>query len=172
MMDRAITLVRNEKGAIPLAPSRDLRVLHLNVLDTTKRWLHNNVPGPAFAAEVKKRFPNATLMQIDDRTSPQELELVRSAARHADAIVAGTFVLTSWAKGTIELPPQQVALIRELAAMEKPFVLAAFGSPYVLRSLDVPAAIAAYDTHDEAQIAAAKAIAGEIAIRGVLPVTP
>jgi beta-N-acetylhexosaminidase len=173
MMDRAITLVRNGKGAIPLAPSPGLRVLQLNVLDNTGRWLHNAVPGPAFAAEVKKRFPNATLIQLDDRSSPRELDLARSAAAHADAIIVGTFILTSWARGTIELPPQHVALLRELAKLEKPFILTAFGSPYVLRSLpETPGALAAYDTHDAAQIAAAKAIAGEIPIRGVLPVTP
>ena len=173
MMDRAITLVRNEKGAVPLAPSRDLRVLQLNVLDTTTRWLHGLVPGPVFAAEVQKRFPNATLVQLDDRSSPRETDLVRSAAAHADAIIVGTFVLTSWAKGTIELPPQHAALIRDLAKMEKPFILTAFGSPYVLRSLgDLPASLLAYETHDAAQIAAVKAIVGEIPIRGVLPVTP
>ena len=172
MMDRAITLVRNEKGAIPLAPSKDLRVLQLNVLDSATRWLHNQPPGPVFAAEVKKRFPNATLVQIDDRSSPAEIALVRAAAQQADAIIAGTFVLTRWAKGSVELPQQQVALLRELARMEKPFVVTAFGSPYVLRSLDVPGALAAYDTHDEAQLAAAKAITGEIPIQGVLPVTP
>jgi beta-glucosidase-like glycosyl hydrolase len=173
IMDRAITLVRNEKNAIPLAPSRDLRVLQINVLDNTTRWLHNRVPGPVFAAEVQKRFPNATLIQIDERSSPQEIELARSAARHADAIIAATYVLTRWAKGTIELPQQQVAFLRDLAKLEKPFILTAFGSPYVFRSLpETPNALAAYDTHDEAQIAAAKAIAGEIPIRGVLPVAP
>ncbi|HEX6100717.1 MAG TPA: glycoside hydrolase family 3 N-terminal domain-containing protein [Thermoanaerobaculia bacterium] len=172
MMDRAITLVHNEKGSVPFAPS-NLRILHLNVLDTTSRWLHNAVPGPTFAAEVKKRFPNATLIQLDDRSSPRETELARSAAAHADAIIAGTFVLTSWAKGSVELPAHHVALLRDLAQMEKPFILTAFGSPYVLRSLEgVPTALAAYDTHDEAQIAAVKAIVGEIPIRGVLPVTP
>lgn len=173
MMDRAITLVRNEKGAVPLAPAPGLRVLQLNVLDSTTRWLHNAVPGGVFAAEVKKRFPNAALVQLDDRSSPREIDLVRSAAAHADAIVVGTFVLTSWAKGSVELPPQHIALLRELAKLEKPFILTAFGSPYVLRSLpETPGALAAYDTHDAAQIAAAKAIAGEIPIRGVLPVTP
>ncbi len=173
MMDRAITLVRNEKGAVPLAPSNDLRVLQINVLDTTTRWLHGLVPGPVFAAELKKRFPNATLVQLDDRSSPRETDLVRAAATQADAIIVGTFVLTSWAKGTIDLLPQQAALIRDLAKMEKPFILTAFGSPYVLRSLDgVPTALAAYETHDAAQIAAVKAIVGEIPIRGVLPITP
>ncbi len=173
MIDRAVTLVRNEKGAVPLAPSPGLRVLQLNVLDTTTRWLHNAVPGPVFAAEVKKRYPNATLVQLDDRSSPREIDLVRSAAEHADAIVVGTFVLTSWAKGSVQLPPQHVALLRELAKLEKPFILTAFGSPYVLRSLpETPSALAAYETHDAAQIAAVKAIAGEIPILGVLPVTP
>ncbi len=173
MMDRAITLVRNEKGAVPLAPSKDLRVLQINVLDTTTRWLHGLVPGPTFAAEVKKRFPNATLVQLDDRSAPRETDLVRSAAAHADAIIVGTFVLTSWAKGTIELLPQHAALIRDLAKMEKPFILTAFGSPYVVRSLEgIPTTLLAYETHDAAQIAAAKAIVGEIPIRGVLPVTP
>ena len=172
MMDRAITLVRNENSAIPLAPSKELRVLQLNVLDSANRWLHNQPPGPVFAAELKTRFPNATSIQIDDRSSPQELELVRKAAEHAEAIVIGTFVLTRWAKGTIELPQSHIALIRDLLKMKKPFVLAAFGSPYVIRSLpETPSYLAAYETHDAAQIAAAKAIVGEIGIRGTLPVT-
>lgn len=171
MMDRAITLVRNQNNAVPITPSNDLRMLQVNVLDNSTRWLHNQVPGPVFAAELKKRFPNATMVQIDDRSSPQEIELVRKAAEHADAIIVGTFVLTRWAKGTVELPQQQVALLRDLMKMKKPFVLTAFGSPYVLRSLpETPSYLAAYETHDAAQIAAARAIAGEIPIRGVLPV--
>lgn len=173
IMDRAITLVRNQNNAVPLAPSKDLRLLHINILDNTTRWINNQTPGPVFAAELKTRFPNATSIQIDERSSPQEIELARRAADHAEAVVVGTFVLTRWAKGTIELPHHQVALIRELARLQKPFVLVAFGSPYVLRSLpDTPSYLAAYDTHDAAQIAAAKAIAGEIEIKGVLPVTP
>ena len=173
IMDRAITLVRNENRAIPLAPSRDLRVLHVNVLDSSTRWINNITPGPTFAAELRKRFPNTTTIQIDEKSSPEAIELARKAAELADAVVVGTFVLTRWAKGTIELPAQQVALVRQLARLKKPFILASFGSPYVLRSIpETPSYLAAFDTHDAAQVAAAKAIAGEIEIRGVLPVTP
>jgi hypothetical protein len=97
----ARSLVRNEKNVIPLAPSKDLRVLQINVLDNTTRWLHNRVPGAVFAAEVQKRFPNAMLIQIDERSSPQEIELARNAARHADAIIAAR-TCSRWA-GNVEL---------------------------------------------------------------------
>ncbi|HEY5609972.1 MAG TPA: glycoside hydrolase family 3 C-terminal domain-containing protein, partial [Thermoanaerobaculia bacterium] len=171
MMDRAVTLVRNQNGAIPLRPSKELRLLQVNVLDNTDRWINNLTPGPTLTAELRKRFPKATSMQIDDQSSPEEIDLVRRAAELADAVVVGTFVLTRWAKGTVELPAQQVALIRQLARMRKPFVLVAFGSPYVLRALpETPSYLAAYDTHPEAQRAAAAAIAGEIEIRGTAPV--
>jgi len=173
MMNRAVTLVRNTNNAVPLRPSPDLRVLHVNVLDNTTRWINNLTPGPAFAAEIKKRFPNTTSMQIDERSSPLEIDAVRKTADLADAIIVGTFVLTRWAKGTIELPQQQLQLLRDLMKVKKPFILATFGSPYVLRSLpSTPNYLAAYDSHDAAQIAMARAIIGEIEIRGVSPVTP
>ena len=53
IMDRAITLVRNQNNAVPLAPSKDLRLLHINVLDNTTRWINNLTPGPVFAAEQR-----------------------------------------------------------------------------------------------------------------------
>ena len=37
-MDNAVTLVRDEKNALPLRPSADMRVLHVNLLDRATGW--------------------------------------------------------------------------------------------------------------------------------------
>ena len=53
----------------------------------------------------------------------------------------------------------------------QPFVAAFFGSPYVPMSVpDLPAMLLTYDFSDVAEESAVKAISGEIAIGGHLPI--
>jgi len=62
--------------------------------------------------------------------------------------------------------------LKDLIAMKKPLVYTSFGSPYVLTHLPgLPSYIVAYDTHAIAEMAAVRAITGEIEFRGKLPIS-
>jgi beta-N-acetylhexosaminidase len=61
-------------------------------------------------------------------------------------------------------------LVESLIASGKPVALVAFGNPYLLRRFPrATAYLAAFSTMPTSEVAAVKALFGEIAIRGKLP---
>lgn len=171
IIESAITLVRDTNQAVPLKPSVDLRVIHFNLLDSRLGWREGPVGG-TFAAELLKRFPRATTIQLDDQSAFAEYQMASKMADLADAIVVSGFIRVASYKGSIDMTPQQLALLRQLSTLKKPFVFALFGSPYLLTHVpELPNYILAYDTHPGAEAAAVKAITGEIPFRGRLPIS-
>ncbi len=171
IMDNAVTLVRDEKNALPLRPSADLRVLHVNLLDRASGWREGPV-GRTAAAEIKKRFPRAVTIQIDDTTGVDAIAMARQMGDMADAIVVTGFIRVAAYKGSIDLTDAQLALLKQLSAMQKPFVFTLFGSPYLLSHVpEVPSYILTFDTHPAAELAAVRAITGEIPFKGKLPIS-
>jgi beta-N-acetylhexosaminidase len=169
--DNAVTLVRDEQHVLPLEPSPDLRVAQIIVLDTRNGWREGPV-GRVMTAELQQRFPRAVTVQIDDQSTPNELDIVRKLAQLSDAVVVDAFIRVAAYKGSIDLTPAQIKLLRDLFAMKKPFVFTEFGSPYVLTHItDLPSYIVTYDISPAAEMAAVRAITGEIEFRGKLPIS-
>ncbi|HEY0787719.1 MAG TPA: glycoside hydrolase family 3 N-terminal domain-containing protein, partial [Thermoanaerobaculia bacterium] len=108
MMDAAVTLVRDEKNALPLRPAADLRVLHVNMLDRATGWREGPV-GLVAAAELKKRFPRAVSIQIDDTTSADAMKMANQMVEMADAVVVTGFIRVAAYKGSIDLTDAQQA---------------------------------------------------------------
>ncbi len=164
--DRAITLVRNEGGVLPIAPGR--KVLHVTLSG-------DPVFEPLFAlseAEVRRRAPEAVTALVDPRTGKEELEDVLGKAREAEAVVVSAFVRVQAYKGTAALPDTLARFLESLVALGRPLVVVSYGSPYLLRQFpDVPAYLCAYGASPLLQKAALKAVFGEINTRGHLPVT-
>ena len=161
---RAITLVREEEGALPLPASARLAVV--TVTDAPERI------GGDLARELRRRLAAApALYSVDGRTSEAEAAAVVEGAAGADAVLVALYVRPVAGRGRIGLPdPARAALQRVLAASPRAIAVA-FGSPYALR--DVPQAktcLAAYGGETGAQVAAARAVFGETAISGRLPV--
>ncbi|HVS33350.1 MAG TPA: glycoside hydrolase family 3 N-terminal domain-containing protein, partial [Thermoanaerobaculia bacterium] len=140
--DNAITLVRDTGGVLPLRPSR---VVQINMLDSRTGWREGPV-GRIVTAELQKRFPDAATVQVDDQTTAAEYDLVRKLVAMSDAIVVNGFIRVAAYKGSISLNADQLRLLRDLAAMKKPFVFNAFGSPFVLSAVpELPAYAVTYD---------------------------
>jgi len=169
--DQAITLVRDDRHVLPLRSSPDLRVVQINVLDSRSGWREGAV-GRLAAADLPKRFPRAVTVQVDDQSTPNELDMVRKLAQLGDALVVNGFIRVAAYKGSIDLTAAETALLRDLAAMKKPFVFTVFGSPYVLAHItEMPSYIVTYDTSPLAEAAMIKAITGEIEFKGKLPIS-
>ena len=169
--DNAITLVRDQQHVLPLKPSADLRVVQVNLLDTRNGWREGPV-GRVMTAEMQKRFPRAVTVQVDDQSTPAELDLVCKLAQLADAVVINGFIRVAAYKGSIDLTPAQTALLHDLVATKKPLVFTEFGSPYVLTHItDLPSYIVTYDITPSTELAAVRAITGEIDFRGKLPIS-
>jgi beta-N-acetylhexosaminidase len=168
--DRGITLIRDERSQVPLAVPRDANVLYLSVLDYASGW-REGVPSRTMIPELKKRWPNLTTIEVTDRTTASEHELIRALARRADAVIAGVFVRIASYSGRMDLSQSQIALLDTVAAQNKPFAAVCFGNPYTAMFLPkLPAVLLGYEFSDFTERAAVKALAGEIPIGGRLPI--
>jgi beta-N-acetylhexosaminidase len=86
--------------------------------------------------------------------------------------VVAAFVSVAGGRGNVGLSPGFSKLIDTLVASGKPVTLVALGNPYLLRSFPkVAAYLATYSTVPPSEVAAVKALFGEIPIRGRLPIT-
>lgn len=172
--ERAVTLLRDERTSIPLATPRTGRVLYLSVLDYPSNW-RIAVPSRTVIPELRQRWAATTAIELSDRSSAEELDLVRAMAANYDAVVVGIFVRASSGSGRLDLGPGVVRLLQDLSAAAarrtQPMVAAFFGSPYAaVAASSLPAVLVTYDFGDYAERAAVRALAGEIPIQGHLPV--
>jgi beta-N-acetylhexosaminidase len=171
---RSITLIKDARNQVPLRLPREGAILYLSVLDYPSGW-RIAAPSRTFIPELRQRWPNVTAIELSDRTSPSELELVRAMAPRFDAVVASVFVRAASASGRMDLAPSLQRLLQDIArqtsSSNRPFVTTFFGNPYVATFLqDLPAMLLTYDFYDRAEASAVRAIAGEAAIGGRLPI--
>jgi beta-N-acetylhexosaminidase len=172
--ERAVTLVRDVEGTVPLQIPETARVLHLSVVDYLSNW-RIAAPGRTFVPALAARWPGVTAIELSDRSTAAELDLVRALAPRHDAVVVAVYVRAASGSGRLDLSPEVTRLLTTLArdaSAGRPMVACFFGNPYVAGSLPgVPAALLTYDFGDVAEAAAVRALSGEIAIGGRLPVT-
>ena len=98
-------------------------------------------------------------------------ELLGKFAGCPDYAVAA-FASVNANRGTVGLAGELPHAIESIVATGKPVALVALGNPYLLRNLpSVAAYLATFSTVPPSEIAALKALWGEINISGHLPVT-
>jgi beta-glucosidase-like glycosyl hydrolase len=172
--ERSITLVTDRRSQVPLKLAPEAQILYLSVLDSPGGW-RIAAPSRTFIPELKKRWRNVTAVEVSERSTANEIELVRAMAPRFDAIVASVFVRAASGSGRMDLPPNMQALLRALARQTEPsrtpFVTVLFGNPYTATFLtEVPAIVLTYDFYDRAERSAVRALAGEAPITGTLPI--
>jgi len=173
--ERAITLVKDDRRQVPLAVPRDTPILYLSILDYPAGW-QIAAPSRTFIPELKKRWPQVTAIEVSDQTPKADLDLVRAIAGRFGAVVASVFVRASSGSGRLDLAPELVRLLRDLArATERtntPLITCFFGNPYTASFVpELPAMLLTYDFYDQPERAAVRALAGEAPIGGRLPIT-
>jgi beta-N-acetylhexosaminidase len=175
LADRSITLLKDDRNQVPLRLPPEGSVLYLSLLDYPSGW-RIAAPSRTFLPELRRRWPNVTAIELSDRSSPGEIDLVRASATRYDAIVAAVFVRTASGSGRQDLSPALVQLLADLARgtsnSPRPFIAVFFGNPYVpMAAPSLPAVMLAYDLYDLAELAAVRTLAGEAPIGGRLPIT-
>jgi len=171
MIERGLTLARDEKHVLPLKLGQR-SVLLVNLLDSGQPYWREGTPGAAFHAELLRRHKNTAEVTVDDKTSKESIEILKKLALASDVVIANAFIRVVPHKGTVELTGEQLDLLHFLSKLEKPFVVSAFGSPYLLDFVpELPTYILVYEYYPEAERAVVHAVLGEIPFTGKLPIS-
>ena len=163
--ERSITLARDERNLVPLA--RGARILSVTYADAA------DLPaGRAFDRELARAGHAVRSVRVDPQTPPEAYARIAALADSADVVLASAYVPPREHTGSVGARGGFPSFVTALAARGVRVAAVSFGSPYVITSY--PTALAyllAWGGADVSQRAAARALAGEAAITGRLPVT-
>lgn len=164
---KAMTLVREESGALPLSKSSRVVVVSVSEFPETIN------PLAELDRELKKRLANPPrTFTLDSRSVDSEIASIVDAAKNADVVLLGLAIRTRSGAGQIAVPAVAQRAIEALASSPAKRIGIAFGSPYLLREVpSLPTYICAYGPQPVLQIAATRALFGETKVSGKLPVT-
>jgi beta-N-acetylhexosaminidase len=167
--EKSVTLVKNEADILPLCPERLQKKMAVFSLSSDP---DDYYAGSVLVKEVEKRRPGVVSAYADAFTGQEYVHRAREEAKDAETVVFALFSSLRTAKGTVDLVPQQIELVKEFATGPARVIVISFGSPYFLRHFpEVDAYVCLYRDTDQAQEAAAKALFGEIEVNGTLPVS-
>src|SRR5580698_7677924 len=163
--DRALTLVKDSKDSLPI---RHPESTCLIVLTEGRR----SQQGIRLIEEVKKRAPGVNSTVLDPAMTKSDLDQVSEKTSNCTEIIAAAYVTVSAYRGNVTLPGGYPDFLNTLLAGKIPVMLVALGNPYLVRGFpNASAYLTTYSPTPTSEIALAKALFGEIAIAGHLPVT-
>jgi len=186
--DSAITLVRDNGKVLPIKSSLNNRGTAKAALPyTTREETHNQVvgvlfsddvrtdSGRAFGREFRARIPDARVLYVDPRIAAGMSDDVLKAVDEATTVVAAVYVVPVAGKvgNSVGMADATGRLLQQVLdrAAEKTAVVA-MGNPYL--AADFPKIenyMCTFSNVSVSELGAIKALFGEIAIRGHLPVS-
>jgi beta-N-acetylhexosaminidase len=186
--DAAVTLVRENGKVLPLKSSLKSQGTGKAALPyTTQEETHNQVvavlfsddvrteSGRAFGRELRARIPDAHVLYVDPRIAAAMSDEVLKAVDEGKTVVAAVYVVPTAGKvgNTVAMADATGALLQQVLdhAAEKTAVVA-MGNPYL--AADFPKIenyMCTFSNATVSEVSAIKALFGEIAIRGHLPVS-
>jgi len=163
--DRGVTLLRHTQHILPLDATRPQKLLLLSIAGDP-----DIQPGRFFEAEIRRHVSSLEALRFDTRFAPiGGFDFSKLGA--CDAVILALFVRVADRKGSVALPDEQASVARGVLAGNKPVIVACFGSPYVVRHFpEAKNWVGIFSNADVAQRAAARAIFGQTAISGRIPV--
>ena len=182
--DDAVTLVRDNGKVLPLKSKGTGKA---GLPYTTQEETHNQVvavvfsddvrteSGRAFSRELRARIPDARVMYVDPRIAAGMSSEVLKAVDDAETVIAAVYAVPSAGKmaNTVAMTDESGALLQQLldhgAAKTE---VVAMGNPYLAANFPkVENYMCTFSNASVSEISAVKALFGEIAIRGRLPVS-
>jgi len=163
--DRAVTLVKDTADSLPLRHPENACLIALPEGRRTQQGLR-------LVEEVKKRGPGVTTTVLDPNMSKADLDQVAEKTSGCSQIVIAAYVAVSAYRGNVALTGNYPEFVNSLIAGKIPVILAALGNPYLVRSFpEATAYLTTFSPTPTSETALAKALFGEIAIGGHLPVS-
>ena len=182
--DSAITLVRDNGKMLPLKSKGTQKA---GLPYTAREETHNDVvavlfsddvrtdSGRAFGREFHARIPDSRVIYVDPRIAGGMSDEVLKAVDEAQTVVAAVYVIPTAGKvgNSMAMADATGTLLQQLldhAAAKTAIV--AMGNPYLASSFPTIANyMCTFSNATVSEVAAVKALFGEIPIRGHLPVT-
>ena len=163
--DHAVTLVKDTKDAFPVRHPENTCLIAMTEGRRSQQ-------GIRLIDEVKKRAPGVTATVLDPAMTKADLDQVTEKTASCGEIIAAAYVSVNAYRGNVALAGGYPDFVNALIAGKAPVLLVALGNPYLVRSFpDVAAYATTYSPTPTSETALAKALFGEIAITGHLPVT-
>jgi beta-N-acetylhexosaminidase len=185
--DAAVTLVRDNGKVLPLKSLKNQGTAKGALPYTTREETHNDVvavlfsddvrtdSGRSFGRELRARIPDARVLYVDPRIAAGMSDEVLKAVDEAKTVIAAVYVVPTAGKvgNTVAMADATGTLLQQLLehAAEKTAVVA-MGNPYL--AADFPKVenyLCTFSNATVSELSAVKALFGEIAIRGHLPVS-
>src|SRR5712664_483367 len=164
--DRGVTLLRDTPHRLPLDAAKPSRALLLAFYADPEPY-----PGEDLERELRARFDSVTALRADTKFVNASILKLPPPDSYDVAILA-LFVRVSDRKGNVDVPAEQAALAEQLYKTGKPIITVGLGSPYLIEKFpQAETWLAAFGISDVAQISVARALFGQIPVRGHLPVT-
>jgi beta-N-acetylhexosaminidase len=182
--DSAITLVRDNGKVLPLKSKGTAKA---GLPYMSREETHNQVvavlfsddvrtdSGRAFGREFRGRIPDARVIYVDPRIAGGMSDEVLKAVDEAQTVVAAVYVIPTAGKvgNAVAMADATGTLLQQVLdhAAEKTAVVA-MGNPYLASDFPkIENYMCTFSNATVSEVAAIKALFGEIPIRGHLPVT-
>jgi len=164
--DRGVTLLRDKQHLLPIDGTKPTRALLVSLYADPEPY-----PGEDLEPQLRSRFDSLTALRADTKFARADT-LKLPPPETYDITILALFVRVSDRKGDVDVPADQIPLIEHIYKSGKPLITLGLGSPYLIeRFPQAETWLAAFGISDVAQVSLARALFGEITVRGHLPVT-
>lgn len=157
--DRGVTLLRNDGGIVPLAPNSRPCLMLINSLRISQQ-------GQRFLRDFRRKAPQAQTFTVDTNMPYMALEATMDQAKDCSAMVVASFAAITANTAAVN------QMIAKLTNGPAPVIVATFNDPYMGANFPKAAAyLTPFSSAPSAELAAVKALFGEIEITGRTPVS-
>lgn len=164
---RALTLVRDRRGAVPLDTAR-----FDGALSVTLARERHLAAGRAFDARLRERLGGVAAARVTPETPASVYDSLRFRAESAPLVLLSVYLPPRAGAGSVSLPDRFRAFARDVLDGPAPAALLSFGSPYLLSDLpETDAFLTAWGGSEPSQERAADALTGSGELTGRLPVS-
>ncbi len=162
----AVTLVKDTRHLFPVPAMTGSCLVVMGESTFTQR-------GEILATELQRGgMHDLKIYVVTPAVTDPVLKAVVEDASHCGQIYVAAFITVAANRGNVALEGGLGLFLTKLIAGPSPVALISLGNPYLLRDYPAVSAYAAtFSTTGSSEIAAAKAILGEIPITGTLPVS-
>ena len=165
--NKALTLVRQENGTLPLDRSKKIAVIGIS-----NGFDGGGVMNP-LASTLRANGLKFAQGYVQENTLQQNVDAARKAVAESDIVVFGLYGrVRSGAKNSVGIPDNGAAILREALAAGKTVIGISFGNPYILSSFpEMKTYLVAYGDMPSLQRASARALLGMQGVTGKLPIS-